>query len=171
MKNKKSLPAGRQGFTLVEMLLYMGLLTILTALLTRIFTAILDIQLESEAHSAVQQDSRYLFSRFVYDINRASAIVTPSAPGVQSQTLVLLVNGISYTYALANDNLTLTNDAGVAALNSYGTKVPSATFTRYGNTGSTQKKDSVQILLTVQSITQPITGPKQETLETTITLR
>src|SRR4030042_5852170 len=71
----------QKGFTLVEILLYMGLLAILLVVLTEILVSILAVKIEFEATSSVEQDSRFLLSRLFYDINRASAITTPGSIG------------------------------------------------------------------------------------------
>ena len=46
----------QKGFSLVELLLYMGLFSILLASLMQLFGAIIAVRLESEATSAVLQD-------------------------------------------------------------------------------------------------------------------
>src|SRR3990172_6790072 len=50
----------RRGFTIIELILYMGMLSILLAVLSQIFVSILNVQLESQSSSSIEQDSRYI---------------------------------------------------------------------------------------------------------------
>jgi type II secretory pathway pseudopilin PulG len=176
MKNKNSQPArldsakraGRQGFTLVELLIYIGLLTILMTILTRIFTGIADVQLESEATGAVEEDGRYIYSRLAYDLTRATSIFTPSVLGDQTNTLSVLIDGIANTYGVSSNNLVLANGQGAHQLNSEGTTISNASFRRLGNAGG---KDSIQVKFTITSTTRRVQGPDTKDFETTIALR
>jgi hypothetical protein len=158
----------QSGFTIVELLVYSGILVIFLYVLTNIFTAILDMQLTSETASAVIQDSQYILSRFSYDIGRASAITTPATLGSQSSALILTIGSESYTYALTNGNLLLTVASTSAALNSFGTTVSNVSFRRYGNTNG---KHSVRIGFTLTSTTQRTDGSQTQDFQTTIGLK
>lgn len=147
----------KTGFTLVELLIYIGLLAILMAILTRLFTGITDVQLTSEATGAVEEDSRYIYSRLAYDIPRATNIVGTGS------SLILLINGVANTYSISGNNLVLANDAGVNQLNSIGSGVTNLSFTQVGN--------SVQIAFTITSTIESSGGPDTRNIETTIALR
>src|SRR5688572_12402979 len=97
------------GFTLVELLITMGLLSIFMLVITDIFAAVVDVRTESEATSAVSEDSRFLLARLSYDVQRASAVTTPAALGGASGTLGLTIGGVAHTYAVSGGNLQLTN--------------------------------------------------------------
>lgn len=158
----------RAGFTIIELLVYSGILVAFLYVMTNIFTSIIDLQLESESTSAVSQDSRYILARFNYDIGRASAITQPSALGGQSSTLILQIGPTAYTYTAVNGSLLLTDAMGTESLNSYGTSVPTITFRRYGNVNG---KNSVSIDFTLVSTTQQKSGPQSEDFQATIGLR
>lgn len=160
MKNK--------GFSLVELLIYIGLLAILMAILTRIFTGIVDVQLSSEATGSVEEDSRYIYTRLAYDVGRTDSVVTPANLGDQSSSLTLLINGIVNTYSLSGTNLMLANDQGASPLNSMNTGISNVSFQLLGNTGG---EKSVQIKYTITSTTQQANGPDTKSIETTIALR
>jgi len=162
------LPAARRGFTIVELVIYAGILTMFLAVLTGIFSEVLDMQLESETESSVVQDSRYILSRFSYDIERASAIVTPAALGDQTQILVLTIGGVNNTYALTNGNLVFTDATGSGSMNSYGTTVSNISFLRYGNVGG---KNGVRIAFTLTTTTQRTMGAQTRSYQATIGLR
>src|SRR3989304_8444225 len=107
------------GFTIVELLMYIGLLTILMTILTRLFTATIDEQLTSEATGGLEEDSRFIYSRLAYDLSRADSIVTPAVPGETSTTLSIMIGPATYTYQVIGTNLVL----GGGSLNSYMTDV------------------------------------------------
>lgn len=135
------------GFTLVELIIYMGLLSVLLLVFTDIFTSILDTQLSSRNTSSVADDGRYIYSRFIYDVNRAQTIIEPSSYGIPSSQMTITIDGQNYTYSLTNNNLMLTDPNGSYALNSSGSQVTSLQFTKVG---ATSKKDTVQINFTIK---------------------
>jgi len=73
---KKFIKKTQRGLTLVEMLLYMAVFSILLTVLLQIFFSALDVQLESKATSGVDQDGTYIMARLTYDIQRAQAVIT-----------------------------------------------------------------------------------------------
>jgi hypothetical protein len=174
MKKHIELSAGRQaclhrqGFTIIELLIYCGILTIFLYVMTNIFTAVLDMQLETQTSSAETVDSRYILSRFAYDIGRASAIITPAALGEQTSDLALTIDGVQYSYTVADGDLILTTPVGSGTLNSYATSISNVTFRRYGNVDG---KHSVRITFTLTSIVSRVAGPEVRDFETTIGLR
>lgn len=124
----------KAGFSLVELIVYMGILSALLVVFTDIFTSILDNELSSQRTSSVAQDGRYIYSRLIYDINRAQGIVLPANLGDTSVSLQAVIAGKLYTYALSNGNLTITDDTGTSyMLNSYDTTISGLQFTRLGN--------------------------------------
>jgi type II secretory pathway pseudopilin PulG len=153
-----------RGFTIVELLIYSGLLAILITILTRLFTATVDVQLSSEAASAVEEDSRYIYSRLAYDITRADSIVTLASPGESSNSLTITIGSVANTYSMIGNNLML----GTDQLNSSGTILSNLSFYRLGNVNG---KDSIQIKFTITSTTQQVNGPDTKNIETTITQR
>src|SRR3990172_1905169 len=89
----------RTGFTLIEIIIYMALLSIFLLTLTDIFVSILDVQLESDATSAVEQDGRFILSRISYYIPRATDISTPPQIGQTRSNLIMTIAGVTtYEY-------------------------------------------------------------------------
>lgn len=138
----------KKGFTLVELIIYMGLLTVLILVFTQIFTSILDNQSSSQSTSRVAEDGRYIYSRFIYDVNRAQSISIPAALGSSSANLVLTINSAQYTYSTNSGNLTVTDPTGTYALNGFGTTISNVNFQRIGNAGG---KHTIQMNFTVTS--------------------
>ncbi len=162
--NKKNIS---RGFTLIEMLVYLGLFSILILLITEIFFSALDVQLESRSTSDVEQDGRFILARLMYDIENTQSITTPASAGQQNSTLQITVNGIGYTYAVNSGDLQLTNDKGVNILNSYDITVSNLTFTRLGVLG----KPTITVNLTLTSKTKRTAGAESKSYQTTMGLR
>lgn len=140
-----------RAFTLVELLVFMGLFAILIVVLTQILVSALNVQLETQATSSVQQDGRYLLARLTYDINRASLLTEPAAAGTQSDKLQLTIGGSNYRYATASGNILNLTVGGIDyQINSFGTTISGVNFKRIGTDGN---KDSVQISFTITSTT------------------
>jgi type II secretory pathway pseudopilin PulG len=155
-----------RGFTLVELLIYMGLLTVLVGVLSMVFASIIDVQLRSESNSSVDQDGRYILSRMLYDVKGASSITTPANAGNTSSTLQMLVNNITYTYSLdGSGNLQLTNNNGINALNGYDTQVSGLNFQRLGAGDS---NDTIRMTFTITSRTSPHNQAETKTYQTTL---
>ena len=152
------------GFTIVELLMYIGLLTILMTILTRLFTATIDVQLTSEATGGLEEDSRFIYSRLAYDLSRADSIVTPAVPGETSTTLSIMIGPATYTYQVIGTNLVL----GGGSLNSYMTDVSNVTFTMLG---PEEGKKSIQVKYTMTSTIQSSSGTVTRDIETTIAQR
>ena len=150
------------GFTLIELLIYMGILSVFLIILTDVFVSILGVKLESSSYSSVEQDGRYIINRLSYDIRRATSITTPSSPGQNSSSLILVIGGINYTYSLNSNNLVLTSNSLSNNLNSNLTRISNLQFQRIGNVGG---KNIIQVNFTVTSTVQPKSGPAQKVYE------
>lgn len=157
-----------QGFTLIELAVYIGLFSILLIVLTEVFTSALDDRLEAESSSQVVQDGRFILARFMYDINRAESIAAPAVLGEQANSLQIIISGAAYTYSLNSNNLELTNNFGINKLNSGDTTISNLNFKRLGNISG---KNTIQINFTLTSKTVPKSGPEIKNFQTIIGLR
>jgi type II secretory pathway pseudopilin PulG len=158
----------KKGFTLIELLLYMGMFSVILLVLTSLFAAIVDTQLDVQATSAVESDSKFITSRLMYDINRAQSVTTPAALGEEGSALTLVIDGVVTVYSLNSGNMHLTVGADIQNLNSEGSRITSATFTRLGNSGG---KPAIRVLLTLESTTGQAQDPERKTVDITIGLR
>lgn len=156
------------GFTLLELLLSMGVLMILIGILTTVFGQILDVQIESKSTSSVTQNGQYIIARLVHDMQSAQTIVSPALPGSQSATLQIRINSVDYIYSASpSGNLVLTNNNGTDVLNSNAASISALTFTRLGNGDS---NDTIRVGFTLTSRTQKVGGPEQKNFQTTLGL-
>ena len=136
-----------KGFSLVEILVYMGLMSIFLLVLLSIFTDTLNTKLASESTSALDQDSRYILSRLTYDINNADSIVAP-ATGSSGTTLSIVKDGVSMTYSSSSGNFVLTSAGTTMNLNSLDTSLDNLNFQNVEASGA---KSMVQVSYTLRS--------------------
>lgn len=176
MKNKfKKQPtfeffSGERGFTLVELLMYMGIFSMLLVMLFQIFASIFDVQFESKGVSSVTQDGLFIQNRLNYDASRTKSVTAP-ALGQSSESLSLLIDNVVYTYSIADGNLNLSSTVSgiLGQLNSADTTV-SATFTRLSDTAG-KNHDTITAEFTLTSRTVKQGAPNVENFRTTIGLR
>ena len=160
----------QKGTTIVELLLYMAILSIFLTVLASVFVQALDVQSESQATSSVEQDGNYILARLNYDIHRAQSINIPATNGATANNFQIVIGGVNYTYSLdANNNLIITNNTGINNLNNYGTSVPAFSVTRLGNVGGIE--NTLKINFTVTSKVKRASGFETKNVETNLSLR
>lgn len=138
----------RNGFTLVELVVYMGLLSIILMVLTTVFVSLVDLQLETQTSSSLETDEAYIVSRFATDIRHADSILTPVANGDSGSTLEIVIGGDTVSYTLSNGNVIRTDTSGAYQINSFDTTASGLNFVRLGVVGGTS---SIRINLTLNS--------------------
>ncbi len=156
-----------RGFTLVEILIFMGIFSILLISLFQLLIAIFDVQLESQSTSVVSQDGRYIINKLTYDIQNAASISSPPI-GSQATSFQTISGGVSYIYNLSNGNLTITNSSlgTTDQLNSVNSSVSDLTFFRLADINN--QNDTITVFFTVNSKTQKRSGINSESFKTTI---
>jgi type II secretory pathway pseudopilin PulG len=160
----------QKGVTIVELLLYMAILSILLTMLTSVFVSALDVQSESQATSSVEQDGNYIIARLSYDVYRSQSINTPPANGQITNNFQIVIGGENYLYSVdGNGNLTLTNNSGTNSLNNYNSSVSDLSVERLGNAGGIE--DTLRITFTVTSRTKRISGFEVKNFQTNLSLR
>ncbi len=168
----------QQGVTLIELLLYMGIFSILLMVLVQLFGTIVNVNLESQATAAVSQDGRYILNQMAYTIRQAQTFTVPSGFGTTnagSQLQFTTTGGTTYTYSLSTDpvgqqKLMVSNGISSEQLNSVGTTVSNLSFTRLKTSG-TSGKNTITISFTLTSTTVEQKGYQQENFQTTVGTR
>ncbi len=158
----------KKAFTLIELILFFGLFSIILGVLTNLFSVIVDTQTEVETTSAVENDSKFITSRLIYDIQRADSITMPAALGSQTSTLSLVIDGTTYTYAVSNGNLGLTVGSDTNMLNGSLTQLSNISFQKFGNIGG---KHAIRLQFTIDSRNQTAAGQETKQIETMVGLR
>lgn len=166
--SKLEIPALQAGFTMIEMLMYMGLLSLLLVVMVNLFASSLDAQLESGATSSVDQDETFILQKLTNDIHKAQSITQPQLGATPSGILQLFIDGITYTYATGSGLLTIASASASNSLNSFNTTTSFASFQRLGNNGG---KNAIQIILTIKSSAMRGSGTETRTTQTTVGLR
>ena len=134
MKKGRARPLA--GFTIIELLLYMGLFSILITIIGGLFFSILQLRLEAETVSSVQQDSNFIIGRLKYDLNGATGVTSPASPGQTATVLTFVKSATTYTYTLSGTDLLLAvSGQPPVSLNGYNTQVLAFNVTRLGNPG------------------------------------
>lgn len=167
---KKIRLSSQKGVTVVELLLYMAILSVLLLILTSIFVSALDVASESNATSSVEQDGNYILAKLAYDIHRAQSINIPSSNGATSNSFQIVVGGVNYTYSTdANNDLILTNNLGANNLNNYDSSISAFLVQRLGNTGGVE--NTLKVNFTITSRTKRISGFEKKDFQTNLSLR
>ncbi len=160
----------QKGFTLVELLLFMGIFSILMVALFQLLTSIFDVQFESQSTAGVSQDGRFILNRLSYDIGKAISFTNPDI-GSQSSTLQFSDGTKTLTYSLVNGNLTLasTPSGTVDELNSFNTSVSNVSFLRLADTSN--KNDTITASFTITSKVIRRGETESQNFKTTVGIR
>jgi len=157
-----------KGVTLVELVIYMGILSVILVIFIDMFALIVDKQMETESISSVQQDSNYILSRLPYDFGRAQNVEIPATAGATTTTLRLMIDAGVYDYHISNNNLVVDHNGQTEQVNGYDTTVSNLTFLRLGENNT---QDLIQIKFTLTSKAKKQSGNEIIEFSTTLGLR
>jgi len=159
----------QKGTTIIELLIYLALLTIFLTVLLDIFVTTLNFKLQTESTSALNQDTRYILGKLSYDIYNADNVSVPANFGDTSLSLTLTTAGVPETFAVSGGNMVLTTGGTSMNLNGKDTNIQSVSFKRLGDSSG---KPTFQINLTlVSQITTKGGTNNTQTVQTTVGLR
>lgn len=160
-----------QGFTIIELIVYMGLFSILVGIITSVFVSLLNNQFTAETTANTDENGKYILARLTYDIAQSQNVVVPGAIGTQTNNLQLTINNINYSYSLDSSGnfqiKDITDNLPSYNLNDYDATVSGLLFKKIGNTGG---KSTIQINFSVVSNTVQKTE-QTKAYETTIGTR
>lgn len=165
----------QQGFTLIDLTIYSGLLGILLVILSDIFISVVHLQLSSGSQGAVEQNGTYVLSRLTYDLRRTTQIQSPligETVATLSATIRIGAQDVPYTYELQNQNLVMTIGTQTTQINSSDTIITDFSVKKIGNSAQfVTAKDTVQIGFTVHSRGTVSDSRKERSYNTVISLR
>ncbi|MFA5776466.1 MAG: hypothetical protein WC988_02845 [Patescibacteria group bacterium] len=138
----------KKGVTLVELLIYLGLATIMLVILSELFVSILNESVETQNYSMVQTDGRYITARLRYTVNNADSITTPANLGDTSSELTTVNGGSQFHYYVNGEKLYLNDGTGDYLMSNLDTKITDLVFSRQGNVAG---KPVVSISFTASS--------------------
>lgn len=123
------------GFTLIEMIIYLGIVSIILVSISYLILDIMGGQIKSYAGQDVNQNLRFVVNYLIKDIKSAQDFGSPA-----SHTLVLTMSGDDITYNFNSADNSLTRQLGAASpvnLNSDRVEVTGA-FTDLSYNGRTK---------------------------------
>ncbi len=133
MPSTSIITKSQRGFTLLELLIYMGLFSGLLTILSAFFISTLETQSDAATAANLDADSWYLMSRFQHDLYQANSIVSPSSDGETTGTLTLNFEDHQVHYLLSDDKIIIVEDDQSASLLSNSITASNLSFTRLGN--------------------------------------
>lgn len=137
-----------KGTTIVELLIYLGLSTVLLLLLSQFFVSILDESMETQSYSAVQNDGRYIMARLKYEINNADTVTLPVNIGDSSDSLEISVGGVTTSYYANDGKFYYYNGTSEVLMSSLDSVISNVSFTKRGNVSG---KNVIEMVYTVSS--------------------
>ena len=97
----------QQGFTLIELIIYIGIVSIILVSISYLIIDLISGQSSNTARQEVNQNVRFISSTISRDIRAAQAITS-----ITADTLVLAMSGDDVTYNFDVGNLDLTKQVG-----------------------------------------------------------
>lgn len=157
----------RKAFTLVELIIFMGIFSILIFIISDLFVNSLKAKSQGESVAVVNQDADFVLAKLEYDLHQGYGLTQPSL-GLTGSSVSFLKGGEQITYRLSGNNLERVIGTDVQVLNSYRTRITTAEFTNIGNATG---KSTVKIAITFESTTLTEGKPEVISLDTTVGLR
>ncbi|OGY99096.1 MAG: hypothetical protein A2945_05250 [Candidatus Liptonbacteria bacterium RIFCSPLOWO2_01_FULL_52_25] len=165
------------AFSLLELLIYMALLSVVMLAVGGIFVGINVGRGKSEAYAEVNSNLRFAIQQISNDLRAATSVTTPSAAGTSSSTLTMSASG-TVIYCVVSSTLRRQTGGGACAASSDAITastvlVTTSTFTRLENTNAVLNKTAVSIKIDLV-MSYNATAPEQQYSEekiTTVALR
>lgn len=143
----KFLYKNQKGFTLIEMLFYVALFSVVSLILIKAIITMVGSFRETQITSDINQANQ-IIERVSREIRQADGINTISGSNLKLDTTDASGNPATITFTLSGTNLELReNDVLIGNLNSTNVAVNSLSFTQITTTQST----AVKLTMTVQS--------------------
>ena len=166
----------RRGFTLVELLMFIAIFTIIIIAFIAILVAVTRVQVRQSASAAVNQESTFLLQQVQYDVE--SARLVDATPDVASGSLQLRMasSAIDPTIiSLSNGTVYVQQGAGgtLQALTSGKVTVSNLSFTRHFNLNGSSTPygtDSVSYSFTMATNTSTVTQYFAQSLQSSATV-
>lgn len=142
------LPTFKGGFTFIELLLYMAIVTIVLSSLVPFAWNIIGAAAKSNTEEEVFSQSRYISERIKYEIRNASGINSVSATSISLANSVAAQNPT--VIDLSGGNVRIKQGAGATTnLNSPDVAISSLTFTN--NTSGDNKTKNITFVFTLNA--------------------
>lgn len=138
--------ANQQGFTLIELILYVAIVTIMLSALTPMALNVIKGGVQSSTQQELYSQARYVSERIKYEIRNANGINSLTATAISLAKTDAAVNPT--VIFLTSGKITITQGVSAAVnLNSNDTTITSITFTDY--TSSNNKTKNIGFVFTI----------------------
>ena len=136
----------RKGFTLIEFLIYIAIVSSILVLMSGFLWNIVFGNIKETAYQEVQQNGRFALTKISQEIKKATGIISPANPGDVSDSLtVLMADGSNTIFSVTGDKLRITQGSPSVSfyLTSDEVKIINLQFTNlsYPNTPGTVRTE------------------------------
>lgn len=149
----------KKGFTLLELIIYIGLLTAISLVMVSAFLGLSRAKGGITARTEVNSNLRFAVEKINQDIKDAGNVGTPASPGgTTSSSLVVTTDEGQITYCISDGRLrrqvTTACNGASPVVTSDKVNVSALTFTRFQNTNSVlaQTVVTIQTSITIDYI-------------------
>lgn len=159
------------GFSLLELILYIAILSIMSVVLTASFLALVQGRTRSESRTEVNVALRFAMDKIAQDIKSATSVTTPASGASASLTVIA---GNTIAYSVTSGVLGRSVDGGaVEPVTGSTVSADAPVFTRADNYNSVLNATttSIRVQLTVHSRNTSPEGTYSATLSDTVRLR
>jgi len=105
MQNYNRRKKNKDGFTLIELTIYIAILATILALTTEFLWLIVLGNIKETSYQEIQQNGRFAITKITQEIKRATGIISPD-PGSSSESLSLsMADGSTINFGLSNGKL------------------------------------------------------------------
>lgn len=169
MKSIKRITARDQrGFTLVELLVYFGLFSILLVVINSMFITTLEQQIQDLARSSLQQESEFVLAKLKYDIYNADSISVPTQAGDVSGSLEYTTDGVTNVYQLNTTQLEKSTNGEIFDVTSSRVDIDSIQFE---NQSATSLHQIIGFTVVISSIQDDGKTSSTRTITSSVTRR
>jgi type II secretory pathway component PulJ len=139
-----------KGFTLLELLIYIAILSAVTLVIASLFVSMNKGQGQVESRNEVDSNLQFSVEKINRDLKSASLVTTPASPNASSTSLILISGGQTITYDVSAGRLRRQIDAqDPQIITSDKVTVAEAIFTRLENTNQILNKTVVSVSLNI----------------------
>lgn len=136
----------RKGFTLLELVIYISVLSIITVVVADSFLILNKGRGGVEAKSELNSNFRFAVEKIKRDIATADNLISPADTIASSTVLDLTIGSSSIKYTLSNNRIARQiDDQAIEYITSDTVKITNLYFTRLENTNSVLNKKRISV--------------------------
>lgn len=157
------------GNTVIEMLLYLLLLTIFLLAMFNLFGQIISSRSRSASVSLIQRNGNFLINKISQDIRQSSSISVPATIGTSAVSLSLNIGSSNFVYSQNSGLLIISHGGSDYVLHDLGTHIENFSVHRFGNSPG---KPVINVGFTLFSdIVETISAPRSQSYNFSVSLR